>query len=117
MKRLVLLAVCPLVLLCLTVQAQAMRDPTLAPAIPGTSDGVGKAAPSLPEGPLSVVIVDGKPHLMGGTRLYSQGQMLGSARIERITETEVWLREAGQLRKVQQFPGVVRLNSKEKASP
>jgi hypothetical protein len=57
MKRLVLLAVCPLVLLCLTVQAQAMRDPTLAPAMPGTSDGVGKAAPSLPEGPLSVVIV------------------------------------------------------------
>ena len=34
--------------------------------------------------------------------------MLGSARIERISETEVWLREGGELRRVQQFAGIVR---------
>jgi hypothetical protein len=34
--------------------------------------------------------------------------MLGQARIERISETEVWLREAGQLKKISVFSGVQR---------
>jgi hypothetical protein len=88
----------------------SLRDPTLAPmssASPGASpqatDGAGE------EG-FSILVVDGRPHVIIGTRLYAQGQKLGGARIERISETEVWLREGGQLRKVSQFAGIERRN-------
>lgn len=91
--------------------AQSLRDPTLPPAAAGLGDSgalAGKMAASELGGPLSVIVVDGRPHLVVGTRLYAQGQMLGQARIERITETEVWLREGGELRKVPNFSGVQR---------
>lgn len=87
-----------------------LRDPTLAPMstmAPAASaqgmDGAGD------EG-FSILVVDGRPHVIIGTRLYAQGQKLGGARIERISETEVWLREGGQLRKVSQFAGIERRN-------
>ena len=60
------------------------------------------------QGPLSVLVVDGQPYLVVGTRLYAQGQQLGAARIERITETEVWLREGRSLRKISNFVGIQR---------
>lgn len=90
--------------------AQSLRDPTVPPASAGLTDAAGGARrPSIePRGPLSIIVVDGRPHVMLGTRLYAQGQKLGQARIERITETEVWLREGGELRKVPQFAGVQR---------
>jgi len=59
-------------------------------------------------GPLSVMVRDGKSFVVKGTRLYAQGQMLGTARIERIAETEIWLREGKQLHKVQLFSGINR---------
>jgi len=59
-------------------------------------------------GPLSIIARNGKSFVVMGTRLYAQGQMLGQARIERIAETEIWLREGKQLRKVQLFSGVTR---------
>ncbi len=88
--------------------AQVLRDPTTPP--PEAAMSGANATPKLPAGlPTSTIIVrDGKPYLVVGTRLYAQGQTLGQARIERISETEVWLREGGVLRKVSQFPGIVR---------
>ena len=88
--------------------AQSERDPTKPPPEAGLSGT--NAPPPLPAGlPTSTIIVrDGKTYLVVGTRLYAQGQKLGQARIERISETEVWLREGGVLRKVSQFPGIVR---------
>jgi hypothetical protein len=92
------------------VQAQGLRDPTIPPAAAGLGDG--KAAKSAAEGdlhgPISVLMVDGRAHVVVGTRLYAQGQKLGAARIDRITETEVWLREGRDLRKVSLFSGVQR---------
>ena len=89
--------------------AQIPRDPTVPPVA---------ALPELPAssparvvdtlGPLSVMVRDGKSFVVKGTRLYAQGQMLGTARIERIAETEIWLREGKQLRKVQLFSGINR---------
>lgn len=105
-----------LVGLCgLPALAQSLRDPTQAPAAwqqagtgtvvsPGAGGRDGEQAP----GRMSILVVDGRPHLIQGTRLYAVGQMLGQARIERITETEVWLREGGELRKIDSFAGIRR---------
>lgn len=90
-----------------TGYAQAWRDPTVEPAQPGgASTGQGEASSDHPS--LSVIVVDGRPHVIMGTRLYAPGQKLGQARIERITETEVWLRDGAVLRKVSRYQGVER---------
>lgn len=91
--------------LALPVAAQATRDPTRPPLSSGAGAAVSAPAASAP---WSLLYVDGKPHVVAGTRLYAEGQMLGAARIERITETEVWLREGGRLRKVAHYPSVRR---------
>lgn len=93
-------------LLALPLAAQAQRDPTIAPL--GGGAGAGAAKPRASQGSWPVIVIDGRPHVAIGTRLYAEGQMLGKARIERITETEVWLREGRALRKVQNYPGVRR---------
>jgi hypothetical protein len=57
---------------------------------------------------MTVIVRNGRPFVVVGTRLYAQGQKLGQARIERISETEIWLREGGVLHKLSQFPGIQR---------
>lgn len=88
------------------VNAQSLRDPTLPPAAAGLA-ATGPGA-SDEQAAMGVIVRDGRPYLVVGTRLYAQGQKLGQARIERISETEVWLREGGVLRKVPQFAGIQR---------
>jgi hypothetical protein len=91
------------------VAAQGLRDPTLPPLEAGQAT-LGNDAKSLAlsAGAMTIIVRNGVPHLVVGTRLYAQGQKLGQARIERITETEVWLREGGVLRKQAQFSGIAR---------
>ena len=91
------------------VDAQSLRDPTLPPVEAGLVDTApgGKSSGTEP-GAMTVIVRNGRPYLVVGTRLYAQGQKLGQARIERISETEIWLREGGVLRKVPQFPGIQR---------
>jgi hypothetical protein len=98
-----------LALLVLTgpLRAQIMRDPTLPPQASGAHSAVS-SKPRDGRAPWALLFIDGKPNLVVGTRLYTEGQQLGAARIERITETEVWLRERGQLRKVSNYPSVHR---------
>lgn len=88
------------------VHAQLLRDPMAEP--PGVAPPLGREAAPVDASPLSVIVVDGRPHVIMGTRLYAPGQMLGQARIERITDTEIWLREGTVLRKIYRFQGVVR---------
>ena len=92
--------------------AQSLRDPTQPPGT-GLAVGAGAPARGSPSG-WSVIVVDGRAHVAVGTRLYAEGQMLGRARIERITETEIWLREDRNLRKVALYPGVQRRSASEK---
>ena len=89
--------------------AQSLRDPTLPPIEAGLASSLpsGKALSAEPSA-MTIIVRNGRPHLVVGTRLYAQGQQLGKARIERISETEVWLREGGVLRKVSQFTGIQR---------
>lgn len=89
--------------------AQDLRDPTVPP-LGGGSSGATASKPRSSPGSWPVIVVDGKAHVAVGTRLYAEGDLLGKARIERITETEVWLREGRELRKVQNYPGVRRSN-------
>jgi hypothetical protein len=89
--------------------AQPARDPTLSPAAAGTSAAVGvQQANTLVSNGMAVVVRDGVPHLVVGTRLYAKGETIGAARIVRITETEVWLHEAGKLKKMPVFIGIER---------
>ena len=93
-------------------QVQPMRDPTVPPAeaLPvAAADGQdGRANGEQPLSPSIVIVREGQAAVVSGTRLYATGQTVGQARIERITETEVWFREAGALRKVPRYAGVQR---------
>lgn len=96
-----------LLVVVMPLTAQAQRDPTVPP-LGGGSGGGAATKPRASQGSWPVIVVDGRAHIAVGTRLYAEGQMLGRARIERITETEVWLREGPALRKIPLYAGVVR---------
>lgn len=91
------------------VDAQSLRDPTLPPS-DAVLNGTNSMETSLgiESGALTIIVRNDRPHLVIGTRLYAQGQKIGQVRIERITETEVWLREGRVLHKVFRFPGIQR---------
>lgn len=89
------------------VEAQGLRDPTVPPPATGLSASPMEArVPDFGSDAFSVIVRDGRPFLVQGSRLYGQGQQVGQTRIERITETTVWLREDGVLRKESLFPGI-----------
>lgn len=96
--------------------AQAWRDPTAEPPqMGGVPAGEGASGSDVL--PLSVIVVNGRPHVIMGTRLYAPGQKLGQARIERITETEIWLREGAVLRKVPRYQGIERRSVPSTVAP
>lgn len=98
-------------LAAMAVHGQEFRDPTTPP--PEASALPGAAAAPAPG--MAVVVQDGKPHLVVGTRLVALGQKVGNAKLERITETEVWLRDGKQLTKVPRFSGIQRSVAKPAA--
>lgn len=100
--------------LALAASAQPVRDPTAPPSAERAPSGAaanpaqpGSVDPG-PVGSLGVIVRDGKPYVLSGTRLYGSGQMLGAAQIERISETEIWLREDGELRRIARYGAVQR---------
>jgi outer membrane biosynthesis protein TonB len=96
-----------MLLVTLRVHAQDARDPTLPPPEVGVAPGAAAASPLGDEG-IAVIVRDGKSFLMVGTRLYAPGQKVGQLRVKRITETEVWLQDGSELRKVPRFAGIQR---------
>lgn len=84
--------------------APALRDPTQPPLL-GPVTLPHSMTPS--EG-LTVMVRDGKPHLVVGTRWYGVGDSVGHLRIDRITETEVWLHDGNALIKTPRFTGITR---------
>ena len=101
-------------LLCSPLWAQSERDPTVAPQLSPAAPVAGAApvrAQPLPPGAenFAVLVRDGTPYLVSDTRLYAVGQTVGGFKIERITETEIWLRSSSkQLQKIQRFSGIQR---------
>lgn len=53
-----------------------------------------------------VVFENGRGHVVSRGRRLAVGDSLDGARIERITEQAVWLREDGQLRRVPLYGGI-----------
>ncbi len=93
----------------LSAFAQTMRDPTALPASLGVAAGTDTPAGLVLEpGQIVVLQRDGTHYLVLGTRLYARGQTVGITKIERITETEVWLQENGSVRKVPVYGGITR---------
>ena len=93
--------------------AQDLRDPTVPPA--QASQPLSASATEAPWGEegVAVVVRDGKPFLVNGTRLYGVGQSIGAYRIVRIAETEIWLRKGKELLKLSRFSGIERKPSAE----
>jgi hypothetical protein len=94
-----------LALVATDASAQVARDPTLAP--PEVGSATDLASPAGAEG-MTVLVRADKVYLVVGTRLYAPGDTVGAFRVDRITETQVWLRDATKLVKVPRFPGIER---------
>lgn len=97
-----------LMLTCIPLGAQEQRDPTLPPGVATSGAGGEANASPLRTSGANVVVRDGKPYLVVGTRLVAVGQRVGSAKLERITETEIWLRDADGVQKLPRFTGIQR---------
>ena len=94
---------------------QDMRDPTMPPPLAAAAPHAPVSRSPLGLDGVSVIVRDGKPGLVVGTRLVLPGQKLGAWVLERITETEIWLRDGSQLRKVARFSGIERRDSAQVA--
>ncbi|MDT8990212.1 hypothetical protein RQP54_04980 [Curvibacter sp. APW13] len=110
------LSACAWLALACAAQAQgpvptpALRDPTVAPAAAGLDGAAadGATMQTSPVGTGNVVVRGGKPYLVVGSRLVAPGQTVDNYKLERITETEIWLRDASGLTKQPRFAGVQR---------
>lgn len=101
--------------LALPLAAQADepgRDPTALPgplrsAIAAAQAASGAGAAEAAEGGIrQIVFANGRGYVVQRGRRYGVGEQLDGARIERITEQAVWLREAGQVRREALYGGV-----------
>lgn len=89
------------------VPAQALRDPTRAPEVPGHA-AAGSSAPSAARALHQLLVVDGRRYVVEGSRLRGVGDTLGAARIEQIEDAAVVVRDAGGRRRLPLHAGVVK---------
>ena len=89
-----------------TAQATARRDPTQPPPGYGVPAAAATRDPIEAFRPGHLMIVDGQRYLMWQGRRYRVGDTIQGARIERIEESEIWLRNEGGLRKLALFPHI-----------
>ena len=95
------------------------RDPMQPPAVlhpPAAASPDAAAAPTLPES-AQILIVDGRPYALIGSRRYAQGERLGSGPqaliVERVNEHGVWLRSREGLHALPLLNGVSKKPSVE----
>ncbi|MGQ3051744.1 MAG: hypothetical protein ACT6S0_08170 [Roseateles sp.] len=87
------------------IAGHGARDPTAWP--PALRSAMAAASPAsaasgaepADRAVRQVVFADGRAYVVQRGRRYAVGQQLDGARIERITEQAVWLRQAGQVRR------------------
>jgi len=86
------------------------RDPTTLPAALRAAVAASAASAASAEASdnaiRQVVFAGGRAYVVQRGRRYAVGEQLDGARIERITEQAVWLREAGQVRREPLYGGV-----------
>lgn len=93
---------------------QELRDPTLPPAVfrqQSASEPPADKASVLGSDGVAVVVREGRAYLVVGTRLYAPGERVDKVLVERITESQVWLREGKNRRIVPFFSGIERTPS------
>jgi hypothetical protein len=94
--------------------AGAERDPTRPPEAARAAAPASDANPDTPDGPSADqqqalqhrMVINGQPYLVERGWLRGVGDHLGKARIERIEERAVWLRDEQGLHKLDLFPQV-----------
>jgi hypothetical protein len=99
-----------LALLAQTCHAQsaakpALRDPTQPPTAYAIATGE-RSAPRAMLKPQQIVTIGGTRYLVWNSRRYAVGESIEGARIERISESEVWLKGADGVRKLSLFTGI-----------
>lgn len=82
-----------------------LRDPTQPPAALTPPAGVLRSLADTFK-PEHLVTVGGVRYVVWNSRRYAVGATIQGARIERISETEVWLRGSDGLRKIPVFSGI-----------
>lgn len=82
-----------------------LRDPTQPPAAFGTP-GRSVRLPIDVLRPEQLVTIGGVIYLVWNGRRYKTGETIDGSRLERISESEVWLKTAGTVRKLPVFAGV-----------
>lgn len=105
--------------LAASVAAAAAAEPEPAPRDPLQPPAAARPATPAPAGPVTanapapaavrqILVVDGRRHVVEGTRLRGVGDRLGEARIERIDDSAVWVRENGVLQRLPLYGSVTR---------
>ena len=94
-----------------TAWPAALRSAMAASAAPAAS-GVEPADNAIRQ----VVFAGGRAYVVQRGRRYGVGEELEGARIKRITEQAVWLREAGQVRREPLYGGVEKRPPPEAAT-
>jgi len=91
------------------VSAHSQRDPTLPPAPTkatiASSESL-KPSISIEPGAITIIVRNGRPHLLIDNLFYAQGDFIGSVKIELITEKEIWVSEQGIRHKVPLFQNI-----------
>lgn len=99
------------------------RDPTAWPPALRSSLATAQAASAASSAEAGepavrqVVFADGRAYVVHRGRRYGIGELLDGAKIERITEQAVWLREAGQVRREPLYGGVEKRQPAAPALP
>lgn len=88
------------------VPAQALRDPTRAPEVVATVAPPGSSTPAAPRALRQLLVVDGRRYVVDGSRLRGVGDTLGAARIERIEDAAIVVRDAGGTHRLPLHAGV-----------
>jgi hypothetical protein len=92
------------------VNAHSQRDPTVPPPFSEAELAAiaSETSIGIESGDMTIVVRNGLPYLVIGNLFYTEGDTIGSVQIVRITETEIWLSEAGILRKLSMFQSIQR---------
>ena len=91
--------------------APSLRDPMVPPlsiARPAANPGAFDVAPEPPPAPQQLLTVNGKRYVVDGRRRLGVGDALGGTRIERITDSAVWVRDGNTVTRLPFYGGVVK---------
>ncbi len=97
----------PLLIVQTCAAESLKRDPTAPP--PALNAPLSVRQPLDDLRAEHIVVVNGVRYLVWNSRRYAVGESLAGARIERISESAIWLESNGTVRKVPVFQGVEKL--------